>query len=343
MGWGNSKFITFALALACLVSAAPGVSDIVPSFHPPLRLIDGARTMVDPNEFQPQYLKPLFTDIPEGLYVAVGTERGFIGATLSPKFTGLLLLDYSADVVKFNRLNIALLQLSTSQEDYLNLRLYGTFEDWALHPRVMQVDPELRNVLLDKTVWNWWNQERHDIKKNWKYFQPVRVGYKTLATFEDANYLENRAQFDRLRSLALSGKIQAEQLDFRDVRKVKNLARALEAVGQKISVLDLSNAWWPGYIGQSLSAVLPVLAAQGYAKSQLVLTESMLDKVPDLQWSYFSFRFSNISSAYAVSRMLELLQDSTLMERGQWNGHINPTVGPDHCGSLYGSVFSRMR
>src|SRR4051812_40015763 len=65
-----------------------------------------------PNEETPANAKPVLAHAPKGVYVAVGAERGFIGASLTADVTDLLLFDYNSGQVTFDALNIALLKMS---------------------------------------------------------------------------------------------------------------------------------------------------------------------------------------------------------------------------------------
>ena len=58
-----------------------------------------------PNEHYPSLALPAFKESIRGVYISVGTERGFIGAAFSHA-THLLLVDIHPDVAEFNRINV---------------------------------------------------------------------------------------------------------------------------------------------------------------------------------------------------------------------------------------------
>src|SRR4051812_25922144 len=62
-----------------------------------------------PNERFPQHLRPVLADSAPGVYVTVGTERGFIGTTMSGA-DYLFLFDIDLWAVYYNRATILLLR-----------------------------------------------------------------------------------------------------------------------------------------------------------------------------------------------------------------------------------------
>src|SRR5689334_21034314 len=74
--------------------------------------------------------RPILEKAPSGLFVTVGSERGFRGASMAPGTTHLLLLDFSPSIVRFNRMNAELLKAPTLRE-YRKLRWDSSYQDWV--------------------------------------------------------------------------------------------------------------------------------------------------------------------------------------------------------------------
>ncbi len=72
---------------------------------------------------------------------------------------------------------------------------------------------------------------------------------KNTEAFKGANCLYDDALFYRLSEFAKSGKIQSLQVDLSDPKAFERVAGAMAEQKLRMSVLDLSNAWWPEYVG----------------------------------------------------------------------------------------------
>lgn len=206
----------------------------------------GFGTFVSPNEQMPSRALPILRRAGPGVYVSVGTERGFIGAALTPKADSLLLLDRDAHVVRYNRVNAALLALAKDRRDYLELRRWASHEDWRA--RAPGVAPELRALLEDAQLWAWWRKTLREPGFESLHAPPPPV--EGPYAFQGANYLHDDALFARLHAMAKAGRIKAHQLELGDSAALPSLVRALKAGGVQLSVLDISNAWGPAYMDE---------------------------------------------------------------------------------------------
>ena len=202
---------------------------------------------VAPNESRPIELQPLTSLAPNGLYVSVGTERGLIAASLTPQISGIHLLDYDPGAVLYNNLNIALLKVATNREDYLSLRMKSSETDWAARANNAKLSREEQEYLRDPSYFHWWEQATSEtsakpVNRNiWKHFlRPP--GTHGNDAFQNANYLFYDNQFEMISRLAKEGKIETGLLDFTQIKEVKKYVDHLENQGQRVSVLDLSNA-----------------------------------------------------------------------------------------------------
>ena len=80
-------------------------------------------------EMQIGRIKNLVDRAPKGIYLTVGGERAFRGASLFEAIDHLVIFDISPDIIKFNTINMELLRAS-NKENYKRLRWDGTFPEW---------------------------------------------------------------------------------------------------------------------------------------------------------------------------------------------------------------------
>lgn len=95
-------------------------------------------------EFQIGKIKPMIERAPAGVYVSVGSERSFRVASMIPQFTDVYLLDISPKIIRFNRINIALLKIP-SRERYCHFRWNASYEEW-----------KNLNLNLSREDFEWW-------------------------------------------------------------------------------------------------------------------------------------------------------------------------------------------
>ena len=218
-----------------------------------------------PNERHPQRMQPLTQAAMTGVYVGVGTERCWMAAALIPQLRRLYLVDCDPRVVYYNRVNAALLHAAAGvRTDYVHLRLQAAPPEWVEAAAAL---PEPRGALLrNPAAHAWWTRHvRQSPRADMRLFhtppqQPPHA-------FAGANYLWNDALFARVSRFATrENGIDIKQLDLGRQAHMSNLRRALAWRGERISVLDISNAWWPAYLStgavrQLLETLEPVLTA----------------------------------------------------------------------------------
>lgn len=263
---------------------------------------------VAPNEMYPQTAKAIYESAPAGVYVSVGTERGFIGASLAGNTTALLLADVDQEVVRFNRFNVALLEMAQNREHYLFLRLKASYNELSL--RSIGHPPEDKHILSRK------NFEAFRKQLDAEDFRFFHRAENPQGQFRDANYLFDDALFSRVQNLAKNHLIQVVQLDFRDRSHIDKLISALKRKKQKISVLDISNSWW--YVHMSHRQVGHLLhAASKVAEEKAIVLATDIDF--EGHKPYLSFplqRFSHRISGYILSAM-------TFKEMGKLERHAH--------------------
>lgn len=101
-------------------------------------------------EFQIGKIKPIVEHAPKGVYISVGSERSFRGASMIPHVTKVYLLDLSPEIIRFNTINIELLK-AKSRSLYRHLRWESAYEEWA----------KLSSTLTEDDF-KWWKENVRD-------------------------------------------------------------------------------------------------------------------------------------------------------------------------------------
>lgn len=251
---------------------------------------------LSPNEPYPQRARPILRCSPAGIYLSVGTERSFAGAALTPKVTHLVVADYDAAVIDYNRINTALMQLAgRSRAKFVHLRQQAPFSEVAELARHKLLPRESQAVL---------DEERFA-----KYRAAVSKDNLAQATgkeFKGANYLKDDALFGRLATLADNWRIASVQTDLGSGYARRQLWEALRKTGSQVAVLDISNTWGPSYLGEGeftnlLAGFLEVSAPE----SLLMFVEK--SGVPFLR--YYALRAANIAEVGAREIVRRLYRD----------------------------------
>src|SRR5437899_1488000 len=95
-------------------------------------------------EFQIGKIKHMVEHAPEGVYISVGSERTFRGASMAPHVTQVYLLDVSPEIIRFNQINMELLK-APNKEAYLHLRWEASYDAW-----------KKLDLPLNKQDFEWW-------------------------------------------------------------------------------------------------------------------------------------------------------------------------------------------
>lgn len=96
-------------------------------------------------EMQIGKIRNLVDRAPKGIFLTVGAERAFRGASLFEKIEHLIIIDISPEITRYNKINIELLRAST-KEEYKTLRWTSSFLKWQ---EISQ--------FLTKDDFDWWN------------------------------------------------------------------------------------------------------------------------------------------------------------------------------------------
>lgn len=234
----------------------------------------------------------ILQDAPGDLYVSVGADRSFRGAAMA-NASGLLVVDMSPNVLRFGLINRELLRAKTLS-DYQWLRYAADYAGWQ---RFQAMHPGRRT--LSEGDFKWWHvqvlTQPHEVG-NLHGWRP-QVSEKDPSRgidFWSGNYIFDVLLYERLHKLALADRIFVVFADLRDPVRMKDVAHALAQSGEKIGVLDLSNAYlvaymWPSELRFAVETFMPF--AQNTSK--LLGMSINLSHVPDVfnRHTYFSYTF----------------------------------------------------
>ncbi|MDE2237691.1 MAG: hypothetical protein KGK30_07360, partial [Elusimicrobia bacterium] len=238
---------------------------------------------VHPNELNPERALPLLQKAPAGLYAGVGSERVWIGAALAPRTTHVIFIDRNPTIVRYNRTNGALFQLAETLEEYKQLRLNASWNEWnsLLQSRGESLPAETREVLASRSNYLEWREIQEA--------NPLSFYSETM--FAGSNYLKVPPLFSRLQRLAKRQRIRSVELDLEDRKAVAALAQALKKTNVPLGVLDLSNIPY-GYMGGNGMLQLLRSFSTIATEDSLLMSTQMLG--PD--WFYSGLRFGDMTS-----------------------------------------------
>jgi hypothetical protein len=205
-------------------------------------------------------------------YMSVGSERSFIGASLS-QAEFLVGFDFDLDIVKFNKINAVLLGLSESRQDYWDLRFQTSFD--KIQKRLVQ-NPW--GLTLSFSEWSWWVKE-HEKDSRWRglFFvsnQTQELQQKNLSHHHHSDHQHSLDQklasykfwaywfrddyWNHLRFLARQGRMEFFHLDLQDTESLKFLLKKLKERGVRVRAFDTSNVL--NYVGsQAMTEALDII------------------------------------------------------------------------------------
>lgn len=186
-------------------------------------------------------------------YLSVGSERAFIGASLS-RLGYLVGIDFDPSIVKFNKLNARVLALSESRSDYLTIRFFYSYSE---------LEKKMRASLhglghITESEWNWWQKQQHT--SSWRQFliesedhsKSLMTADRNLSQFKTLFYWNNDQNWFHLRELARSRKMAFYQLDLNHSVNLELIMSYLSHLGIKPGIFDSSNTL--DYIGSKVMA-----------------------------------------------------------------------------------------
>ena len=265
-----------------------------------------------PNELRPCDARRVLAESPSGVYVSVGTSRGFAGAALSDA-SHLLLLDSSAGIVAHNRITVAMLELAKDRRDFLSLRVDPAAARFA---ETRRLSPASRRALADAGAVALWQRAEQT--------SALQPGARSFA---GANYLSDDVLFGRLKRLADRGRIRAIQVDLGDAQDVRLIAEGLRREGTPVGTLYVSNAWQRLYLDErGFSRLVEAFQPAASPKSVVLVTLQFPNRpVPRgmrFDWDYFGFRFGDAAAAQRPWRAL--YERTSVLSRHRLNALDGP-------------------
>ncbi len=229
----------------------------------------GSGTFVSPNEWNPRRMRGSFSEKPaEGAYVGVGTERTYITAALNPQINFVVQVDRDPQIVLFNRINNLLLATATDMKDYQKLRFESSVQTVAFKiKQYMKSEPIPEKYIL-------WFLKTVRENRGFEAFGQKRILTPFAEShFKEARYTHDRVLFQRVQKLAKDGRIISIVGNLGDRSFVQSLNEALEVAKVKVSILDISNAWWPQYMEtKNMKTLLSELSKSLTGQSQILMT-----------------------------------------------------------------------
>ena len=131
-----NKLLFFVLMIVCLVNKGICESDV----------------FTISTEMQIGKIKNIVDKAPKGIYLTVGGERAFRGASQFKNIEYLRVFDISPIITRYDRINIELLK-ANSREEYKLLRWEGDFKEWK----------KVSESLTDDDF-KWWGDHVRNIK-----------------------------------------------------------------------------------------------------------------------------------------------------------------------------------
>ncbi len=211
-----------------------------------------------PNETQPERSTPILDNAKDGIIVGVGSERVIFDFLLKKSRTPYVVaVDSDPGIVQFHHMNSLLLRITPPGDilTYQKLRLDDDFSFWkkVVHEAKKQkwIDIYEFQYLTNKKNMAWWFiKVAKNSKLNW-----MRRSQNDISRFGAVNYIFDVSLFEKIQNLAKAKRYLTQAVDLSDKKSVdelRNLLRKLtskissqsqEITQEKISILNLSNAW----------------------------------------------------------------------------------------------------
>jgi hypothetical protein len=141
-------------------------------------------------------------------------------------------------------MNIFLLRASVNRQDYVHLRLKATWKEIKdrLESLRSSINPKVATAVTEENLDG--IRAAFDQSNAFYYFHhPGRD-----PGFSKVNYLKKDVQYDRLKKLADANAIEAHLGNLREPAFNTYL---IDKIGDRLSVIDFSNAWQKGYLGKT--------------------------------------------------------------------------------------------
>jgi hypothetical protein len=207
-------------------------------------------SFIAPNEARPTdiLLGSHIHRLPEGLLFTVGSERALIDLSLMPNLTGAIIVDRDPIVIAYMYLNLGLLMISATREDYLHLRLASSHKEWLDRINSTSTRVPFLNFLGNPVLYKWWADSVRTPREDSTFHLFHRPPSHSRDFFAGANYLFSDDLFDRVKRLTDGGMILPLHGDLLSSEFLAGLARKLGKLRMSVSLVDASNLADPPYL-----------------------------------------------------------------------------------------------
>jgi hypothetical protein len=277
-----------------------------------------------PNEEYPQDALKAYRKLKEGVYVSVGTERGFIAAASSPNVTHLLLLDRDDGIGIFNKINILLLKMAKDREHYLELRLRPSGPVWDTAAVAAGLSMDERNFLF-KYVLEWNKHVSHNSFFDIYHDKPRQF---IFPKFKGVNYLHDNELFKKIQKMAKEDKIDVGIVSFNSNEEVQEVVRQLAEANIPLSALDISNAWWRAYMSViqldfTLKEFQKIADPDSYflttSQNKISGLAKVITRATTTPWNYRATSFAHINSYPTIENYTYWLWNEWIFSTGVRN------------------------
>lgn len=153
----------FAVSLWLLVFATSHATsnDVLAKLEKTSRRDSETKSQVFPVSTEMEIGKawPILRKAPKGIYLSIGSERSFRGASMIPDATALVVIDVSPDILKFVEINRELLK-APDLAAYRRLRVDASFGEWRAFCKSMG-----NSDCLTEKDFEWWVSKVRDRSK----------------------------------------------------------------------------------------------------------------------------------------------------------------------------------
>lgn len=192
----------------------------------------GFEDFLEPNETEPEKIKPHLDRMAPGIIVSTGTERSFFDLLLSDenRCSGLVIRDINPRAKAYADFLILALRLSNSREEFIDLLSSSYSEDEKIKQKIQEttLPNKLKQYYLDN-----FSELRFQYMKGSHIFRGRLTSDSPGKNYFSAvNYFNHDDHFYKLKRYADNGKIIATVGDIGDLEFLRE---------QPISVVDTSN------------------------------------------------------------------------------------------------------
>lgn len=279
--------------------------------------LDEGPGFIAPNERQIGVIRKELEKVPSGVYVTVGTERGFMAAAMQGGRTiALVLIDRDQKVNLYNLINRSLLALAKNREHYLQLRLKSNFSDIQ---KVLKISPELsaenKSILANEKAWQWWQYHVQESLEWMRFHQPAEKNPDRA--FENANYLFDDQLYGHISRLAKLNRIFVIHDDLGSVSVQARIANIVNALHSSVSMLDFSNAWQIGYLGHAATIRFMQELANLMSPTGRTIFTYLTRGSANSNESEFGYKMISVEDQFSLSLLTTLLGQMEMSEPGR--------------------------